>query len=82
VQEALTSVVRDAGTARCRVAIDYRDGELAVEVVDDGRGAKGRTMGGGFGITGMGERVVLLDGDFRSGGRALAAVSGWRPRCR
>ncbi|MFB7259290.1 sensor histidine kinase [Streptomyces nojiriensis] len=70
VQEALTNVVRHAGTGHCRVTIGYGEQELTVEVVDDGRGAPdgiGRT---GFGITGMRERVGLLHGRFSAGPRA------------
>ncbi|WP_314244908.1 sensor histidine kinase [Streptomyces kutzneri] len=70
VQEALTNVVRHAGTGHCRVTIGYGEQELTVEVVDDGRGAPEGTGGTGFGITGMRERVSLLDGRFSAGPRA------------
>ncbi|MFH8902671.1 sensor histidine kinase [Streptomyces coeruleorubidus] len=69
VQEALTNVVRHAGTGRCRVAIDYGDEELTVEVVDDGRGATGNGSAHGFGIIGMRERVGLLGGRLSAGPR-------------
>ncbi|MEV6055969.1 sensor histidine kinase [Streptomyces sp. NPDC052107] len=69
VQEALTNVVRHAGTGRCTVALDYGDEELAVEVVDDGRGVPGEGSGHGFGIVGMRERVALLHGRFSAGPR-------------
>ncbi|MGW0754370.1 sensor histidine kinase [Streptomyces sp. NPDC002587] len=69
VQEALTNVVRHAGTGRCRVAIDYGAEELSVEVVDDGRGATGDSSARGFGIIGMRERVALLGGDLSAGPR-------------
>ncbi|MFD0274058.1 sensor histidine kinase [Kitasatospora sp. NPDC127111] len=69
VQEALTNVVRHAGTGRCRVAIDYGDEELSVEVVDDGRGATGNGSAHGFGIIGMRERVGLLHGHLSVGPR-------------
>ncbi|MGW5432382.1 sensor histidine kinase [Streptomyces sp. NPDC004059] len=69
VQEALTNVVRHAGTGRCTVALDYGDEELAVEVADDGRGVPGDGMGHGFGIVGMRERVALLHGRFSAGPR-------------
>ena len=69
VQEALTNVVRHAGTGRCRVAIDYGDEELSVEVVDDGRGATGNGSAHGFGIIGMRERVGLLGGRLTAGPR-------------
>ncbi|MEU9714958.1 sensor histidine kinase [Streptomyces sp. NPDC047976] len=69
VQEALTNVVRHAGTGACRVAVEYGDEELYVEVVDDGRGAAGDGPGHGFGIIGMRERVGLLRGRFSAGPR-------------
>ncbi|MFG2563157.1 sensor histidine kinase [Streptomyces sp. NPDC048496] len=69
VQEALTNVVRHAGTGRCRVAIDYGDEELFVEVVDDGRGVTDRGSAHGFGIVGMRERVGLLHGHLSAGPR-------------
>ncbi|NJP76642.1 sensor histidine kinase [Streptomyces sp. AA8] len=69
VQEALTNVVRHAGTGHCRVTIDYGDEELSVEVVDDGRGATGNGSAHGFGIIGMRERVGLLGGRLSAGPR-------------
>ncbi|MET7932360.1 sensor histidine kinase [Streptomyces sp. NPDC005322] len=69
VQEALTNVVRHADTGRCRVAIDYGDGELSVEVVDNGRGATGNGSAHGFGIIGMRERAGLLGGHLSAGPR-------------
>lgn len=69
VQEALTNVVRHAGTGRCRVAIDYGDEELSVEVVDDGRGAAENGSAHGFGLVGMRERVGLLHGHLSVGPR-------------
>ncbi|AUY54574.1 sensor histidine kinase [Streptomyces sp. CB01881] len=68
VQEAVTNVVRHAGTGNCRVAIDYGVEELSVEVLDDGRGTPS-PAGSGFGITGMRERVSLLHGRFSAGPR-------------
>ncbi|KUN04024.1 hypothetical protein AQI95_21565 [Streptomyces yokosukanensis] len=69
VQEALTNVVRHAGTGRCRVAIEYGDEELSVEVVDDGRGASEHDSDHGFGLIGMRERVGLLGGRLSAGPR-------------
>ncbi|MEH0589993.1 sensor histidine kinase, partial [Streptomyces sp. B21-106] len=69
VQEALTNVVRHAGTRRCQVSIDYGDEELLVEIVDDGRGATGDGPVHGFGIVGMRERVGLLHGRLSVGPR-------------
>lgn len=62
-------MIRHAGTGRCRVLIDYGDEELAVEVVDDGRGATENSSAHGFGLVGMRERVALLYGDLSAGSR-------------
>ncbi|MEV4319921.1 sensor histidine kinase [Actinocrispum sp. NPDC049592] len=66
IQEAVTNVVRHAGTSRCDVLIDQRDEEVLIEVTDEGRGG---SEGAGYGIPGMRERVALLDGDFSAGPR-------------
>jgi signal transduction histidine kinase len=67
VQEAVTNVVRHAGIGHCQVSIDCRDGELSIEVTDDGRGGViGHT---GYGIIGMRERAVLLGGQLTAGPR-------------
>ncbi len=67
IQEAVTNVVRHAGTGQCRVLIDQQDGYLSIEVTDSGRG--GSLAGTGYGITGMRERAALLGGDFSAGPR-------------
>ncbi len=67
IQEALTNVVRHAGTSQCRVSIDREDDQLSIEVVDSGRG--GAISGSGFGIVGMRERAGLLGGEFAAGPR-------------
>jgi signal transduction histidine kinase len=67
IQEAVTNVVRHAGTGQCRVMIDQQDGYLSIEVTDSGRG--GSVAGTGYGITGMRERAKLLGGDFSAGPR-------------
>jgi signal transduction histidine kinase len=67
VQEAVTNVVRHAGTDRCLVWIDQQDGYVSIEVTDSGRG--GTAAGTGYGIMGMRERAALLGGDFSAGPR-------------
>ena len=67
IQEAVTNVVRHAGTGQCRVSISRQDGQLSIEVTDSGRG--GSVAGTGYGITGMRERAALLGGDFSAGSR-------------
>jgi signal transduction histidine kinase len=73
VQEALTNVVKHAGPARAQVTIRYRDHDVTVEVIDDGRGAvtsasDGR-VGTGHGLIGMRERVQAFGGDLEVGPR-------------
>ncbi len=68
IQEAVTNVVRHAGTDQCRVSIGQQDGQLSIEVTDRGRG-RGGAAGTGYGITGMRERAALLGGDFSAGPR-------------
>jgi signal transduction histidine kinase len=68
VQESLTNVVRHAHARTAQVNIGVADGELTVEIHDDGRGG-GRfaDVGGGLGITGMRERAALLGGSVEAG---------------
>jgi len=64
VQEALTNAVRHAGASQIRIDVTERDGFVEVAVADDGRGFDPKTArGGGFGLTGMRERVELADGE-------------------
>jgi signal transduction histidine kinase len=67
IQEAITNVLRHACTDHCQVIIDQQDDEVAIEVVDDGRG--GTADGTGYGITGMRERARLLHGQLTAGPR-------------
>jgi signal transduction histidine kinase len=67
IQEAVTNVVRHARTGQCQVCIGRQDGQLSIEVTDNGRG--GSVAGTGYGITGMRERATLLGGDFSAGPR-------------
>jgi len=75
-QEALTNVLRHAGTsARAVVRVAVAEGDVHWSVTDDGGGvAPGLPSGGGHGLTGMRERVEVL------GGRLTAGPSGagWR----
>jgi signal transduction histidine kinase len=68
VQEALTNALKHAGPASARVAVRYMPDELAVEVVDDGRGAEA-APNGGHGLIGMRERVTVYGGRLETGNR-------------
>jgi signal transduction histidine kinase len=71
IQESVTNVVRHADARNCQVSISYGEDEVAIEVVDDGRGGPpGSSPGSGFGIVGMRERVRLLNGQFSAESRA------------
>jgi signal transduction histidine kinase len=65
VQEALTNVIKHAGTDRSSVKITYADNELRIEITDEGNGPTGAS--GGHGLTGMRERVALYGGQLEAG---------------
>ncbi|BCJ38343.1 hypothetical protein Athai_58460 [Actinocatenispora thailandica] len=67
VQEAVTNVIRHAGTDRCRIELSATDTEVRIVVTDDGTGGP---VGAGYGIAGMRERVALLHGEFDAGPRS------------
>jgi signal transduction histidine kinase len=62
VQEALTNVAKHARASHVRVAVRDADGEILVEVQDDGAGFDHDTSTRGFGLAGMQERVTLAGG--------------------
>jgi len=65
VQEALTNTLKHASATRADVALRFEPGGLAVAVRDDGVGPNG--AGGGYGLIGMRERVVLYGGELETG---------------
>jgi signal transduction histidine kinase len=69
VQEALTNTLKHAAARRAEVVVRYSEEELAIDVLDDGRGP---TSNGdqGQGLIGMRERVALYDGNLAAGPRA------------
>jgi PAS domain S-box-containing protein len=60
VSEALTNVVKHAQADSAEVSIAAANGDLTVEVGDDGVG--GARGAGGSGLRGLGDRVAALDG--------------------
>ena len=63
VQEALTNVVKHAGAENVRVVVGgSSDGELQIEIQDDGSGFDADAVDQGFGLAGMRERVSLAGG--------------------
>jgi len=77
VQEALTNVTRHANADAATVRIDYRDDDLVIEVVDNGRGSA--SVAEGNGIAGMRERATALGGELDVDG---GSSGGFRVRAR
>ena len=77
VQEALTNALRHAGPARAVVRVRYGEGEVGIEVADDGRGATSANGDGGHGLVGIRERVHVYGGEFEAGDRP---EGGWAVR--
>jgi signal transduction histidine kinase len=75
IQEALTNVLRHAGTASVRVTITRDAGSVGIGVVDDGPGAASGASAEGHGIAGMRERALALGGTFAAG---PLPGGGWR----
>ncbi len=68
VQEALANVRRHSGAGRAVVTLGMVNGEILVEIEDDGRGF-GPETSYGMGLTGMRERVLALGGELEVEGR-------------
>lgn len=62
VQEALTNVVKHAHASSARVTVGRRDGDILVEVSDDGTGFDPDDSTSGFGLSGMRERAYIAGG--------------------
>ncbi|MFS0694733.1 sensor histidine kinase [Streptomyces nitrosporeus] len=68
VQEALSNTLRHAPGASARVEISYVLGGLGLRVLNGpARGLVKPSPGAGHGITGMRERVAMLDGEMTAG---------------
>jgi signal transduction histidine kinase len=67
VQEALTNTLKHARASSATVAVHYEEGELRIDVCDDGIGAAANSDGSqGRGIIGMRERVALFGGSLEA----------------
>lgn len=79
VREAVTNVIRHARAATCRLVVSRLDGDLRVDITDDGRGGD---IVEGNGIRGMRARLAEVGGrlDIVSGGgvhlRAAVPLNG------
>ena len=62
VQESLTNVIKHAKASKVRVSVALIEGEVRIEVQDDGLGFDPAVRSEGFGLAGMRERVYLAGG--------------------
>lgn len=67
VQESLTNIARHARARNVAINLSYRNDELMLSVVDDGVGfdVRASTPRTGFGLLGIRERVLALEGVLR-----------------
>jgi signal transduction histidine kinase len=85
LREALNNIAKHAHADEVRVCLRADDAEILLEINDNGDGFNPATTGPGIGLTGMGERVRLLEGDLKitsaSGGptRVSARFRRWAP---
>lgn len=63
IQEGLTNSFKHAAASRIDIAVS-RASEVLVTLADDGRGTGVTSRSGGFGLSGMKERVELMGGTF------------------
>ncbi len=72
VQEALTNAIKHAGPARASVTVTFAPSSLELEICDDGRGDAASELageGGGHGLVGMRERLMLYGGELSTSHR-------------
>jgi signal transduction histidine kinase len=68
VQEGLTNALKHARADQALVLVRYGDGEIELEVADNGTGG-GDGSGGGHGLVGMRERVAVYGGELEAAPR-------------
>ncbi len=67
-QEGLTNALKHARATKAELALDYRPGELQIDVRDDGVGAAAAATDGlGHGLLGIRERVKIYGGEMTAG---------------
>jgi signal transduction histidine kinase len=71
-QEALTNVTRYAGATAVHIVLETEDGQVLLQISDNGRGIteKEKKATNSFGLLGMRERARLLGGTFEVAGEA------------
>jgi signal transduction histidine kinase len=80
VQEALTNVAKHAHARQVKVSVEAADERLSIVIADDGRGFDAELQTGGFGLTGMRERVLVFGGALSiDSSQSGTTVSAWLP---
>ena len=74
VQEGLTNALKHARAQHAEVVIRYADGQVELNVSDDGLGDGGGDSGG-HGLLGLRERVAVYGGALDAGPRAGGGYS-------
>ncbi len=91
VREGVTNVIRHSRARRCELRLEPLDGEVLLEIGDDGVGGQSTDVAHahGNGLRGLGERVAAAGGHYTAGPRAEGSgyslrvwvpVAGGRPR--
>lgn len=67
IQESLNNIVKHSGAMQASIDIAYDERELVITIADNGKGfdakaARAATIGSGFGLAGVAERVRMLGG--------------------
>jgi signal transduction histidine kinase len=75
VQEALTNASKHADATRVDVRLAFAYDTVEVVIADDGQGFDLATVGGGFGLVGMRERIALVRGTFEIDSRPGAGTT-------
>lgn len=82
VQESLSNALRHGRPQRVEIEIVPEERGVSIDVRDDGCGLRTNGDGTGFGIAGMRERVMALEGTFEVRDRTESSgvvVSAWLP---
>ncbi|KGN29828.1 ATPase [Knoellia sinensis KCTC 19936] len=78
VQEALTNTLKHSRATRADVQLRVQQGQIDVDVTDDGHAGDGRLgLGAGRGLAGLEERVAVYGGELAAGAESSG---GWRLR--
>jgi signal transduction histidine kinase len=86
-QEALANVLKHAGAGRVSVELAFRPEQIRLTVSDDGRGFSADALErpaqpgpwGGFGLSGMRERLAYFGGSLELHNDGGAVVTAWAP---